>query len=132
MTWLRKAFQRLHYPADVILQCVRGYLTYALSLRNLKEMIAERGVVVDHSTIHRWVIRLVPLLSLAFRRRKIPVTQRWRMDEPYSESGEQGGSATVPGPVVSRLCCGGAVTRMKMPRVTGDHPPLSPDLQQIV
>lgn len=83
MTLLHKAFQRQHYPADIILQCVRWYLAYALSLRNLEEMMAERGVSVDHSTLHRWVIRLVPLLSQAFRRRKGPVGRRWRMDETY-------------------------------------------------
>lgn len=63
MPLIRKAFKRLHYPIDVIAQCVRWYLAYALSLRNLEEMMAERGVIVDHSTLHRWVIRLVPLLD---------------------------------------------------------------------
>ncbi len=57
----RNAFKRLHYPIDIIAQCVRWYLAYALSLRNLEEMMAERGIAVDHSTLHRWVIRLVPL-----------------------------------------------------------------------
>ena len=45
--------------------------------------MAERGVVVDHSTLHRWVIRLVPLLDKAFRRHKRRVGRRWRMDETY-------------------------------------------------
>lgn len=45
--------------------------------------MAERGVVVDHSTLHRWVIRLVPLLDKAFRRHKRAVGRRWRMDETY-------------------------------------------------
>ena len=70
MPLIRKAFKRLHYPIDVIAQCVRWYLTYALSLRNLEEMMAERGVIVDHSTLHRWVIWLVPFLDKAFRRHK--------------------------------------------------------------
>ncbi|WP_240116277.1 IS6 family transposase [Erwinia endophytica] len=73
----------MHYPADVIAQCVRWYLAYSLSLRNLEEIMAERGVVVDHSTLHRWVIRLVPLLDKAFRRHKRAVGHRWRMDETY-------------------------------------------------
>ena len=64
-------------------QCVRWYLAYALSLRNLEEMMAERGIVVDHSTLHRWVIRLVPLLDKVFRRHKRTVGRRWRMDETY-------------------------------------------------
>lgn len=83
MSLIRKAFSRLHYPIDVIALCVRWYLTYSLSLRNLEEMMAERGVNVDHSTLHRWVIRLVPLLDKAFRRHKRPVGRRWRMDETY-------------------------------------------------
>lgn len=83
MPRIRNAFKRLHYPVDIIAQCVRWYLAYALSLRNLEEMMAERGVIVDHSTLHRWVIRLVPLLDKAFRRHKRAVGRRWRMDETY-------------------------------------------------
>ncbi|EPJ0597155.1 IS6 family transposase [Enterobacter roggenkampii] len=83
MSLIRNAFQRLYYPIDVIAQCVRWYLAYALSLRNLEKMMAERGIVVDHSTLHRWVIRLVPLLDKAFRRHKRTVGRRWRMDETY-------------------------------------------------
>ncbi|AJJ63967.1 integrase core domain protein [Yersinia aldovae 670-83] len=45
--------------------------------------MAERGIVVDHSTLHRWVIRLIPLLDKAFRRHKRTVGRRWRMDETY-------------------------------------------------
>jgi len=76
--------KRLHYPLDVILLCVRWYVAYSLSLRNLEEMMAERGVGVDHSSVHRWVIKLVPLLEKAFRRNKRPVGKSWRMDETYS------------------------------------------------
>ncbi|MGP2471655.1 IS6 family transposase [Yersinia sp. 2540 StPb PI] len=83
MSLIRKAFRRLHYPTDVIAQCVRWYLAYALSLRNLEEMMAKRGVIVDHSTLHRCVIRLVPLLDKVFRRHKRSVGRRWRMDETY-------------------------------------------------
>ncbi|KDL89532.1 hypothetical protein AE02_05268 [Klebsiella variicola] len=83
MSLIRKAFNRLHYPVDIIAQCVRWYLAYALSLRNLEEMMVERGIVVDHSTLHRWVIRLAPLLVKAFRWHKCPVGRRWRMDETY-------------------------------------------------
>jgi transposase-like protein len=83
MSLTRKAFKRLHYPTDIIARCVRWYLAYALSLRNLEEMMAERGITVDHSTLHRWVVRLVPLLDRAFRRHKRAVGRRWRMDETY-------------------------------------------------
>lgn len=83
MSLIQKAFKRLHYPIDVIAQCVRWYLAYSLSLRNLEEIMTERGIVVDYSTLHRWVIRLVPLLDKAFRRHKCRVGRRWRMDETY-------------------------------------------------
>jgi transposase-like protein len=46
-------------------------------------MIAERGFEVDHSTVHRWVIELLPLFEKAFRKRKRPVGKSWRMDETY-------------------------------------------------
>ncbi|KVE39943.1 IS6 family transposase [Burkholderia sp. TSV86] len=80
---LAKVFRRLHYPIDVILVCVRWYVAYPLSLRHLEQMMAERGVSVDHSTVHRWAIKLLPVLEKAFRRRKRPVGKSWRMDETY-------------------------------------------------
>ncbi|CNL56776.1 MULTISPECIES: IS6 family transposase [Yersinia] len=83
MSLIRNAFCRLHYPFDIIAQCVRWYLVYSLSLRNLEEMMAKRGVIIDHSTLHRWVIRLVPLLDKVFRRHMRTVGRRWRMDETY-------------------------------------------------
>ena len=46
-------------------------------------MVAERGIDVDHSTVHRWAIKLLPVLEKAFRRRKLPVGKSWRMDETY-------------------------------------------------
>nr|AJW29919.1 transposase [Ochrobactrum sp. LM19] len=48
-------FKGRHFDKSVILLCVRWYLTYNLSLRNLKEMMAERGITMDHSKVHRWV-----------------------------------------------------------------------------
>jgi putative transposase len=80
---LRRVFIRLHYPIEVILTCVRWYVAYPLSLRQLQEMMAERGVAVDHSTIHRWAIKLLPVLAAVCRRRKRPVGKSWRMDETY-------------------------------------------------
>ena len=78
-----RVLKRLHYPLDVILTCVRWYVAYPLSLRHLEEMMAERGVSVDHSTVHRWAIKLLPALEKVFRRRKRPVGKSWRMDETY-------------------------------------------------
>ena len=49
----------------------------------MEEMIQEQGVFVDHSTLHRWAIKIVPVLAAVFRRRKRPVSSSWRMDETY-------------------------------------------------
>ncbi len=76
-------FKGRHFDCSVILLCVRWYLAYSLSLRDLKEMIAERGVSVDHTTIHRWTIHYAPLLLEQFNRRKRSVTGRWHIDETY-------------------------------------------------
>lgn len=98
------------------------YLAYALSLRNLEGMMAERGIIVAHSTLHRWVIRLVPLLDKALRRHKRPVGRRWRMDETYIKirgqwkylyravdtAGDERGDTPSERPTV----CGGAPIRM--------------------
>ncbi|MSQ56784.1 MAG: IS6 family transposase [Limnohabitans sp.] len=80
---LNKALQRLHYPLEVMLTCVRWYVAYPLSLRHIEEMMHERGVFVDHSTVHRWAIKLLPVLAAVFRSRKRPVGRGWRMDETY-------------------------------------------------
>ena len=78
-----KVLKRLHHPLDVILRCVRWYSAYPLSLRHLEEMMAERGISVDHSTVHRWAIKLLPILEKASRRSKRKVGRSWRMDETY-------------------------------------------------
>jgi len=84
---LRKVIKRLHYPIEVMLVCVRWYAAYPLSLRHIEEMMAERGVSVDHATVHRWSIKMLPILAAVFRRRKRPVGTSWRMDETYIKVG---------------------------------------------
>jgi putative transposase len=86
---LRRILLRLLYPIEVMLVCVRWYAAYPLSFRNIEEMMAERGVFVDHSTLHRWSIKMLPVLAAAFRRRKRPVGLSWRMDETYIKVGGQ-------------------------------------------
>jgi putative transposase len=76
-------FKGRHFEASVILLCVRWYLAYGLSLRDLEEIITERGVCVDHSTIHRWVVRYTPELLETFNTRKRPVMSKWQVDETY-------------------------------------------------
>jgi putative transposase len=76
-------FKGAHFPQDIILPCVRWYVAYPLSTRHIEELMLERGVHVDHSTVNRWVIKYRPQLEEAFRRRKRPVWVSWRMDETY-------------------------------------------------
>jgi putative transposase len=77
------SFKGAHFVKDIILTCVRWYVAYPLSYRQLEEMMQERGVAVDHSTINRWVLKYAPQLEAAFHRRKRPVWLSWRMDETY-------------------------------------------------
>lgn len=76
-------FKGRWFEKEVILQCVRWYVAYPLSDRQLEEMMEERGVDVDHSTINRWVVKYAPELEKEFRKRKKPVGSSWRVDETY-------------------------------------------------
>src|ERR1700676_3467947 len=76
-------FKGVHFERDVILWGVRWYVAYPISYRQLEEMMDERGVEVDHSTLNRWVLKYVPLLEARFRTRKRPVGSSWRLDETY-------------------------------------------------
>ncbi|UUZ62703.1 IS6 family transposase [Polaromonas sp. P1-6] len=77
------ATKGMRFPIDVILVCIRWYAAYPLSYRHLEEMMEERGVFVDHSSINRWAIRFLPLLEKVFRKHKRQVGGSWRMDETY-------------------------------------------------
>lgn len=75
--------KRMRFPLDIILVCIRWYAAYPLSYRHLEEMMHERGIFVDHSSISRWSIRFLPLLEKIFRKHKRKVGISWRMDETY-------------------------------------------------
>src|SRR5438876_10371748 len=78
------SFKWRHFQKEIILLVVRWYLSYPLSYRNLEEMMLERGIKVDHSTINRSVIKYALLLEMEFRKKyKRPVGMSWRMDETY-------------------------------------------------
>lgn len=77
------SFKGAHFPPEVILMGLRWYLAYPLSTRHVEELMEERGVEVDHSTVNRWVIKYSPQLEEAFHRRKRAVWVSWRMDETY-------------------------------------------------
>jgi putative transposase len=77
------SFKGAHFPQDIILMGVRWYVAYPLSYRHVEELMEERGVPIDHTTIQRWVVKYRPLLDAAFHRRKRLVWVSWRMDETY-------------------------------------------------
>jgi transposase, IS6 family len=76
-------FKWRHYKGEVILLCVRWYLRYSLSYRDIAEMMAERGVRVDHTTIYRWVQHYGPQLAHYVRCSLKPTNNSWRIDETY-------------------------------------------------
>ena len=70
-----------HFPKDVILTTIRWYLRYKLSYRDIEELIAERGIHVDHSAVNRWVVKYAPLLAAQAQHHKRSVGVSWRFDE---------------------------------------------------
>ena len=76
-------FKWRHFQSEIILLCVRWYLRYSLSYRDLEEMMLERGIQVDHTTIYRWVQAYSPELDKRCRRYLRPTNDSWRVDETY-------------------------------------------------
>ena len=79
----RSAFAGFRFPPEVILIAVRWYLRYGLSYRDLEELLAERGIEVDHVTLFRWVQRFTPILVDAARLCRHRVGGHWIVDETY-------------------------------------------------
>src|SRR3954465_10625530 len=79
----RSGFAGFRFPPELIVLAVRWYLRYGLSYRDVEELLAERGVAVDHVTIYRWVQRFTPLLVDAAGPCRHPVGDRWFVDETY-------------------------------------------------
>src|ERR1051326_6088371 len=76
-------FRGRRFPEEIIVLCVRWYLRYCHSYRDLEEMMAERGVEVDHSTVARWVLHFGPILNDLIRREMRRPNRSWRVDETY-------------------------------------------------
>ena len=74
-------FKWRHFQADIILLCVRWYLRYSLSYRDLEEMMLERGLRVDHTTLYRWIQCYAPELERRCRSSLKTTTDSWRVDE---------------------------------------------------
>src|ERR1700740_3161942 len=72
-----------HFDHEIIVLCVRWYLTFKLSSRDLVQMMAERGIVLAHTTILRWVQRYVPDFEKRWNHYARPVGDSWRVDETY-------------------------------------------------
>jgi IS6 family transposase len=79
----RSGFTGFRFPPDVIMVAVRWYLRYALSYRDVEELLAERGITVDHVSVYRWVQRFTPLLIDAARPCRHGTGDRWFVDETY-------------------------------------------------
>ncbi|HIP23262.1 MAG TPA: IS6 family transposase [Rhodobacteraceae bacterium] len=77
------SFKGSHFPRDIILFAVYFYLRYSVSYRDLAEILAERGVTVDHTTLNRWVVKFSPLIATRAQKRKRPTGRSWRMNETY-------------------------------------------------
>ena len=80
---LKKVFKGYRYSAEIIVHAVWLYCRYALSYRDVEEILKDRGILVDHATIQRWVYKFAPIFEKEFRKRKKRVGTSWRMDETY-------------------------------------------------
>ncbi len=80
---VEELFEGRHFDREVIILCVRWYLRFKLSLRDLVEMMAERGLSMAHTTIMRWVRRYAPEFEKRWRRFAQAVGRSWRVDETY-------------------------------------------------
>jgi transposase-like protein len=79
----QELFKGRHFDQEIIILCVRWYLTFKLSSRDLVQMMAERGIALTHTTILRWVQRYVPEFEKRWNRYARPVGDSWRVDETY-------------------------------------------------
>ena len=79
----KSSFKWRHFLPEIILLNVRWYLRYRLSYRNLEEMMIERGLSVDHTTIYRWVMAYSPEINKRCRKHLRPTNDSWKVDETY-------------------------------------------------
>ena len=78
-----ESFKWRHFHGEVILQCVRWYCKYGISYRDLQEMMCERGLSIDHTTLYRWVQHYAPELKKRLDWYRKRYSNRWYLDETY-------------------------------------------------
>src|ERR1700683_310864 len=89
-------FKGRHFDREIIVLCVRWYLRYKLSFRDLVEMMAERGLSLAHTTIMRWIQHYAPEFEKRWNRFARPAGRSWRSTRPTSKSKDAGPISTVP------------------------------------
>lgn len=77
------SFKGAQFPKHVILYAVFFYVRYGVSYRDLEEILAERGVEVDHATLNRWVVKYATAIASVAQKRKARTAPSWRLDETY-------------------------------------------------
>jgi putative transposase len=77
------SFKGRHFPKGLLLMAVRWKTALPLSYRAIEELMEERGVSLEHSTVQKWVVYYAPQLEAAFRKPMRPVGKSWQMDETY-------------------------------------------------
>src|ERR1039457_5033956 len=92
---IEELFEGRHFDREVIIVCVRWYLRFKLSLRDLVEMMAERGLPLAHTTIMRWVERYAPEFVKRWNQWGRPVGRSWRVDETYVRFAASGATCTA-------------------------------------
>ncbi|WP_421936505.1 IS6 family transposase [Phenylobacterium sp.] len=81
------SFKRHRFPADVIRQAVWLYFRFTLSLRDVEELLAQRGIEVSYETVRCWIVKFGPQIAANLRRRRSPPTGRWHLDEMFVRIG---------------------------------------------
>jgi hypothetical protein len=126
-------FKWRHFESESILLCVRWYLRYSLSYRDLEEMMLERGLHVDHTTIYRWVQRYAPELEKRCRPHLKATNDSWRVDETYVKVKKPGCTSIEPWTPKGTRSSSGSVQHMMQKRLCAFSPkrwaPLTPSPQ---
>src|SRR5467141_3933986 len=89
-------YVKRQFDTEIIILCVRWYITYRLSYRDLVAMMAERGVIISHTTIMRWVIRYVPEFGKRWNRFARSIGSSWPLTRRTSRSRANGTICTEP------------------------------------